>query len=725
MTNVVHRVNIIVARGFEMKDTRWDDFAMSGFKDSKEPFAFWDVVTSVQPGRNDLRQLAQARTQGIRAGERPGQLPSPEFAPFTTVDPEACDAHVFYEDRVATLRVVRPKKKGQESSREVVKTIGDETVKSQAISTTPTSPVGTDPEGLEVLMETNSFLLQGAREVFQEKYQISETFGEPVFFAFGKRQQIFQYDGMVFDTQSWQWKEKFLFNYDQYLRGTKAVESGAIAILTTNTAIIRGYVLSCSIGQSDATHGYAALSFSMFVVDRFPIEPMLRTPQQIKQDRDEDPTSAFFVVTNQTGRAGEVLRTVNGGPATVLLPSGFQAYAFDTSASGYASSPDTHLKPTEPIGGVDEVIELDMPGGPHLPVGTYNPPDLIVKPVNAKYLNNVLKLRQGRVGLSQRLELQAPAPSGVNPTGFSMAPTEPWQSPSDTSADTSLLHHAGGVAGGSRHSLTQINKMKELAQKGLLVVKIANQGPSVAYAERKVTAFRQRTDPGFESIDNRAPNLGLGGLFGPNAFEIQLDRAITPGELGVALNHSTRFKMQVFEDKTFVDRTTAIQNIYHAISPTKLRRVANSLGFSQAVVQTEKHVFRDPAGAFDAEFATAIAAGDLVYIQFPFPVVDNDEPTLTPTAKVRARAVNSATELQLGKLTFESKHGPIPVGEISFASYKITVERATELKISESRIRDSIKNPPDGVFSNQDVSVAEVQSPRGVFKLVGGEHYAV
>jgi hypothetical protein len=174
----------------------------------------------------------------------------------------------------------------------------------------------------------------------------------------------------------------------------------------------------------------------------------------------------------------------------------------------------------------------------------------------------------------------------------------------------------------------------------------------------------------------------------------------------------------------FLVRPASPELIYHSISPTKLRRVAFGDTVPAMVSSSDKHIFRDPAADFVTALTASLAAGDKVYIQFPFPVADEDEPTDVPTAKVRVRAVISPTELQLGLLRLTSQHGLQPAGQIDFTSYTITVERGSAIQLVESAIRADIKDPPKGVFTTNDITTAEVQSPRGVLKLEEGKHYS-
>ena len=122
-------------------------------------------------------------------------------------------------------------------------------------------------------------------------------------------------------------------------------------------------------------------------------------------------------------------------------------------------------------------------------------------------------------------------------------------------------------------------------------------------------------------------------------------------------------------------------------------------------------------------------AGDRVFVTLPYAVIDRDnQENLIPTAKIRVRNVLSNTQLELGRLVMDAVNrkgsgAQQVLAAIQAPACVLTVERATGLTLNESNIKKAVKNPPTGAFSSQDISVATVKAPRGVFQLLEGTHF--
>lgn len=719
MANLVRQVVVDIVRGFEQKDTRWAQWA-SIYAGSQDPFAFWEVTTTEQASREDIRALAKERTQGSRTGGgyRPGQAVNEDFAPFTTFSDENPDNLNPYEDRTAVLKIVK------RSSVSVKRSIAGQRVVGERVDkynqTVQVAKPIIQVEGFETILETNSFLLQSSAESFQEKYQISETFGEPVFFAFGERQKIFQYSGILFDTANWQWKEEFIDNYNRHLRGSKAIESDAVAILITNTAIIRGHLLNCSIGQATETQNFVSFSFSMFVQDRIPLEPIALSPQDQKAAQEKDSQLVFFRVNDKTGKPGEVIKELKLTNGSIELPTGFQLGAFgqtDPPASKPTSwKPNTSTGADAAIGGVTKVMTISNP-----PQVTYDPPDLdFTEALPSSYLNEMIAAVLGRIDIAERQDLEAP-PGDGSAVVISLA-TDPPAVGSWISAQVfrDIGDEVPPPPGKVNYTTDQVDKLEAIAKAGNLIVDIAI-GSNPTYVRRKVASFTRLNGLGFRH----------------SVFEFTTDSAISPSVWGLPVYSNNPlehvFRCRWYEDKTFVITIPIRRAIFHAIGPNKVRRVgglqptSSPDGINLPKNSTEKHVLTDPLGNFNAELSTFFANKDKIYVRLPYQVIDEDAGTLTPTAEVEVRGIISDTQLQLGLLrkdvANQSGLERQRIGMMNLPTYSVVVKRATSISLVELAIRDSVKNPPTGAFSEQDLSKAEVTAPLGSFKLEKGKHY--
>lgn len=125
------------------------------------------------------------------------------------------------------------------------------------------------------------FILQGASEASEEKYQLVETFGEPIVFLFGSRPAIYQYSGVLINTQDYSWRDGWKDKYAQELRGTQLAKNKRRAYLTYDYVLREGYLLGMNIGQIAANPNHVDFSFTMYITR----EVNLRPTKQIANER--------------------------------------------------------------------------------------------------------------------------------------------------------------------------------------------------------------------------------------------------------------------------------------------------------------------------------------------------------------------------------------------------------------------------------------------------------
>jgi len=119
----------------------------------------------------------------------------------------------------------------------------------------------------DVVKETNEFFMQAIGQPKSEKVQLAETFieGNPSIFFFGKRTPTYSFTGKVLNTFSadtdYNWTQRFQYLWDNYLRGTKLVESDNIATMLIDDEMLQGYPVSFTI-QKTSSDGVADM-FSM------------------------------------------------------------------------------------------------------------------------------------------------------------------------------------------------------------------------------------------------------------------------------------------------------------------------------------------------------------------------------------------------------------------------------------------------------------------------------
>jgi hypothetical protein len=95
----------------------------------------------------------------------------------------------------------------------------------------------------------SNFLIQSVQEERMEKAQILETFGEPFVFLFGERARVLNISGVLLNSFDFNWRQEWLENYDNYLRGTRCVENDSLIFLSFDETLVGGYILATSVTE--------------------------------------------------------------------------------------------------------------------------------------------------------------------------------------------------------------------------------------------------------------------------------------------------------------------------------------------------------------------------------------------------------------------------------------------------------------------------------------------
>lgn len=103
----------------------------------------------------------------------------------------------------------------------------------------------------------SDFIIQRLEDQRTEKNQIIETFGDTFVYFFGERPRTITFSGMLMNTEDFNWRAQFWYNYEKYLRGTRLVQLNARVYLAYDTIVIEGYPLSASAVDDAETHPYS------------------------------------------------------------------------------------------------------------------------------------------------------------------------------------------------------------------------------------------------------------------------------------------------------------------------------------------------------------------------------------------------------------------------------------------------------------------------------------
>jgi hypothetical protein len=145
----------------------------------------------------------------------------------------------------------------------------------------------------------SNFLLQNITEERVEKQQILETFGEPYIFLFGERARLMSFQGILANTQDFNWEAEWWHNYDNYLRGTRCVEEDAMAFLHYDNTIIGGYIVATGSQKNAQDKNFVQFQFQMFVTYYAQVtEPGNPYPYPGQTKPNEMPSDNDHVVSN-------------------------------------------------------------------------------------------------------------------------------------------------------------------------------------------------------------------------------------------------------------------------------------------------------------------------------------------------------------------------------------------------------------------------------------------
>ena len=117
------------------------------------------------------------------------------------------------------------------------------------------SAVGGAP-GQGLVAEYSDFILQGVVDSRAEKTQIIETFGETYAYFYGEKPRFLKFNGLLMNTEDFNWRAQFWHNYDTFFRGSKLVEKNARLYLAYDTIVVEGYAIE-AIAQDDSDDPYS------------------------------------------------------------------------------------------------------------------------------------------------------------------------------------------------------------------------------------------------------------------------------------------------------------------------------------------------------------------------------------------------------------------------------------------------------------------------------------
>lgn len=113
----------------------------------------------------------------------------------------------------------------------------------------------------------SNFLMQTVSEQRDEKMQTVLTFGTPFVFFYGEQPRMIQVQGVFLNTEDFNWRAEWWANYEQYLRGTKCVESKSRVYLAWDDIVVQGYIVNAAAQETSAERNFVTFNFTMILTD--------------------------------------------------------------------------------------------------------------------------------------------------------------------------------------------------------------------------------------------------------------------------------------------------------------------------------------------------------------------------------------------------------------------------------------------------------------------------
>ncbi len=148
----------------------------------------------------------------------------------------------------------------------------------------------------------HNFLLRSISESRQEKAQIVETFGATFLYFFGERSTIKEVQGILLNTDNFNWKSEWLKNYNKYLRGSACVRNRARLVLSYGDRLVEGYLLSTTTSEMDEQPMMCPFSFTMFVTRDEDISNPTVTQQEDAASYPSEPNPEYLSPVLDEGR---------------------------------------------------------------------------------------------------------------------------------------------------------------------------------------------------------------------------------------------------------------------------------------------------------------------------------------------------------------------------------------------------------------------------------------
>jgi hypothetical protein len=151
----------------------------------------------------------------------------------------------------------------------------------------------------EPAVSTANFILLAVQEQRIEKSQILTTFGTSYAYFFGEQPRQLEVSALLLNAPNFRWDLEWLYNYENFLRGSRLTSTNTVATFVYDNCIVRGYLTACNVGKTAENPKGVPLNFSLFVLDAYIDESVAKSRRAVEREQTFTPDYGELLPASQ------------------------------------------------------------------------------------------------------------------------------------------------------------------------------------------------------------------------------------------------------------------------------------------------------------------------------------------------------------------------------------------------------------------------------------------
>lgn len=234
------------------------------------------------------------------------------------------------------IRIMTPN-----ASDSLAKHIADAGGQAQSLGTTSSGPLSDAFNSNATYGGYASFILTDIQGSFDEKIQVSETFGDAeVVYYFGRQPIIMNFSGVLIDSVDNNWFVQWIDMYGQVMRGSQLARNYELVQIVTPNMTIIGTITRMSWNQSSSTDTAIPFQFSFLAKEIIPT-PVIGIGQPLSDTSviDFSQAASFMTqsdITAHKTQSTDILNVVQNPFSTVQDYSSVLSNTFSSSSTPFS-----------------------------------------------------------------------------------------------------------------------------------------------------------------------------------------------------------------------------------------------------------------------------------------------------------------------------------------------------------------------------------------------------